>query len=213
MTHRRGLPARTWPAAPPRARAMLSSQHGRAWQQGPPLTHSKVAVAAEVIKAVGAQVEAHEAHMAAVHSLQAQPLVADLEVGLRDQILGGLQHLGPRGERPAAAVSGVAALAAASRRAAAARRGSTGAWRRPRAALCARDRCPAAARRWHGRQEAPGAARIAHLLQELSLHQPCLKHGGRLAITLLAARQRLREARGAAAAACPSDSRRLALSV
>ena len=67
----------------------------------PPPTHGEGAVAAKVLKAVGAQRERDEADVAAVHGLQRQPAAGHLEVGLRDQILGGLQHLagGRRVER------------------------------------------------------------------------------------------------------------------
>lgn len=68
---------------------------------GLPPTHGERAVAAEVLKTIGAQLQRHQRHMAAVHGLQAEACIADLKVGLRDQLPSGLQQLhgGQAGKR------------------------------------------------------------------------------------------------------------------
>lgn len=62
----------------------------------PQPTHGEGAVAAVVLKAVGAQGEGDEGDVRRVHGLQRQPAVGHLKVALCDQLLGGLQHLAIR---------------------------------------------------------------------------------------------------------------------
>lgn len=55
--------------------------------------HAEGAVAAEVVEAVRAQHEGHQGHMGGVHGLQAEASGCAVEVGIRHQVLNGLQHL------------------------------------------------------------------------------------------------------------------------
>ena len=141
-------------------------------------THGEGSVAAEVLKAVRAQLQRNERHVAAVHGLQADAGIVDLEVGLRDQLPGGLQQLrrragegqGQEGEAWGSTGARRRAVAAGSRGASGRRSGPTtgvaDAWLRGSGRGAA----------WQRSQRRQGIA-TAHLLQQRSLRQACLEHG------------------------------------